>query len=803
MKLKSIYVKAYGKLRDYSYEFKDGANVFCEPNGYGKSTISSFIKAMFYGVGRSRVNEKEYSEATHYRPSCNEFGGNLILEHEGDEYRIERNFVNDNATVYKNNELIQLDDVGAYFFGVNKESFERTLYMLSSDVACTSEIKFKLGGSSVAADNYDWAISTITDKIKSYKRDRGGSGSIDCLKRKESELILSIDDERKSHADLEEDKNRQIELHLEIEKLIVEEKKANELRLLEEKRRNYERMQEEAIALKSDLDEMLSAYPNGLPEKEKAEEMEAALARAERLTAQAAECRRSVDLTRYENLFRKGVPTDEQLNDIEKCLSEKIELERAVYNPSIRPEISAKFKGKEPNEEALKLLEKKANDYAQNEEKMKDKMEQPKKKPVLPFVLLAISILAFIGGAASVFFNKIVGIVLFTAGAVVLALSIAFLFLGKKESTVIDPLSVENERLGAEIKAFLSIYGYFSGNLSADLSLFSRDLEEYKKGVVEEAEAERWAAQNKARVAELNETLYPFFSEFGYVEYSMQNLYAIKTALGAYLNALEGKRANDERAKNLEEEADKLRAKDKAFKETYSITCDNKTLIKALDEIKRTRDNLVAAENKANAYKRENAVSDELILSLDYNEIEEKLNESRSKLLSLENEIKKKEASVARAQNAEALLEKTRDEIENAEKEYRILVKCREFLMRAEKNLRMKYVEPIKEKFGKYADELNFADAKKIEFTGDLVPVIADKAQRDIRSASKGEATLYALCYRLALIESVYGSIPFIVLDDPFVALDETNFKAVATALRRLSDHTQILYTTCHSSRMV
>ena len=42
MKLLSLHINAYGKFSDYEYSF-DNFNAFCEDNGYGKSTICSFI----------------------------------------------------------------------------------------------------------------------------------------------------------------------------------------------------------------------------------------------------------------------------------------------------------------------------------------------------------------------------------------------------------------------------------------------------------------------------------------------------------------------------------------------------------------------------------------------------------------------------------------------------------------------------------------------------------------------------------------------------------------------------------------
>ena len=49
MKLLHMHVDNFGGLHDYSYDFEDGLNVILEDNGWGKTTMAAFLKAMFYG----------------------------------------------------------------------------------------------------------------------------------------------------------------------------------------------------------------------------------------------------------------------------------------------------------------------------------------------------------------------------------------------------------------------------------------------------------------------------------------------------------------------------------------------------------------------------------------------------------------------------------------------------------------------------------------------------------------------------------------------------------------------------------
>jgi uncharacterized protein YhaN len=67
---------------------------------------------------------------------------------------------------------------------------------------------------------------------------------------------------------------------------------------------------------------------------------------------------------------------------------------------------------------------------------------------------------------------------------------------------------------------------------------------------------------------------------------------------------------------------------------------------------------------------------------------------------------------------------------------------------------------------------------------------------------SAGERSICALCFRLALLDNMYTlEQPFVVMDDPFVHLDETHLKRTAALLTELSKTRQILYFCCHESR--
>ena len=50
MKLKTIYIENFGKLKNFKLDLKPGLNIIYGSNESGKTTVMNFIKMMFYGT---------------------------------------------------------------------------------------------------------------------------------------------------------------------------------------------------------------------------------------------------------------------------------------------------------------------------------------------------------------------------------------------------------------------------------------------------------------------------------------------------------------------------------------------------------------------------------------------------------------------------------------------------------------------------------------------------------------------------------------------------------------------------------
>ena len=77
-------------------------------------------------------------------------------------------------------------------------------------------------------------------------------------------------------------------------------------------------------------------------------------------------------------------------------------------------------------------------------------------------------------------------------------------------------------------------------------------------------------------------------------------------------------------------------------------------------------------------------------------------------------------------------------------------------------------------------------------------------AARTVESFSRGTRDLYALALRLALLDSLYSDeSPVIMLDDPFISMDDKRIERGMALLADIARERQILYFTCSDGRKI
>ena len=94
MRLIDLHLDGFGKFHDLDLRFAEGMNILYGHNEAGKSTLHAFLQAMLYGLERRPGVGSAAKLHKKYRPwdAPERFGGTLRLAHEGQVYRIVRDF---------------------------------------------------------------------------------------------------------------------------------------------------------------------------------------------------------------------------------------------------------------------------------------------------------------------------------------------------------------------------------------------------------------------------------------------------------------------------------------------------------------------------------------------------------------------------------------------------------------------------------------------------------------------------------------------------------------------------------------
>ena len=162
MRIKSIYIGAFGALKDYTLDLDDGMQVIYGENEAGKTTVTEFIKAMFYGTGK-RAAGQIMSIREKYSPfDGTQACGRIVYERGGRDYCIERQFRKSDAT----DKVTITDmaagttepcapDIGRELFGIGVGAFERSVFIgntpdITADENSQGEINQRLSNAALA-----------------------------------------------------------------------------------------------------------------------------------------------------------------------------------------------------------------------------------------------------------------------------------------------------------------------------------------------------------------------------------------------------------------------------------------------------------------------------------------------------------------------------------------------------------------------------------------------------------------------------------------------------------------------------
>ena len=178
--------------------------------------------------------------------------------------------------------------------------------------------------------------------------------------------------------------------------------------------------------------------------------------------------------------------------------------------------------------------------------------------------------------------------------------------------------------------------------------------------------------------------------------------------------------------------------------------------------------------------------------------------ECRRRLLSAAQQADDLRDRIKESGDAAGQLQNLRKEIETLRLQYDTCVKTAAYLEQARTSFNSRYMNPFLRSFSQHYAMLTGESAENIKTDADFgITVMSEGLPRDPSLMSEGTRDLIGLCRRMAMIDAMYPSEkPFLVLDDPFSNLDDERVKGGMRFLHNASYEYQILYLTCHASRV-
>ncbi len=823
MKLIDCYIENFGKLSDFKLSFSDGINTIKKDNGYGKTTLTVFIKAMLFGLDDTKKMKLEQNDRKHYMPwQGGRCGGSLTFETKGKKYRIERTFMpkaaDDTFTVYdvKSGKVSYdfKENVGEELFGIDADGFERTVFLSEANLSGKNENKTvsaklsNLVGCDGDLGVMDEAVELLEKQRKIYHR-RGGAGEIGEIKAKRLDIERKINDLTRLKGVYAEEEEKLVGIISGLDKLYTKKKHlAKEARLADEARikRTYEKQYTEMKASVEGDERTLTAlkifFKNGLPTAEETE-------RAKEL---AAESKRI-----YSESEREGESEFRSLSDFFRCGIDESEFTRAK---ELSAAISEKRKEAEIIERTLSYADadvpRQTSKIDASEEYIQQlssiKKPQKAKKSCRISLPLGIIILA-LGVAAGILINPI-AYSLTALGAIILIFGIKNVTELKKARTDKKIYDAANE--------FIISEGFEAESDGKKLLDILREINSRERA----AEARRYEARlNRARLNELKEEIITaeqdaceFIAHFPRTDAATvtESVNEILRRRDIYLALSEREKAITQRKEEQFARAAKYRSEadeflnrfptvtDRPFDEINEKLIEYTALSRSVERMRATLD-AFAKEHGINPSAITPVGSEERAFSVDSTIIDTKISELERNKAITERQCK----IISEELECEDELTAERDELLTKELEYEkrlgIILKTQKYLGEAKDILTSKYLSKTKTAFDKYVNIISRESGEDFHMDTSFAVMKNERGTlRQTEAYSRGTRDLYALAARFALIDSLYeNESPFVILDDPFAYFDDAKLSRATAVLSAIAKDRQIIYLTCASARKI
>ena len=875
MKLIGLYIENFGGLHQYALDFSDGLTVIQEANGFGKTTLAEFIRAMFYGFPR-KAKTLDKSRRQKYTPwQGGKFGGNLTFQLDGKDYRIERTFGStpkgdhfqliDLSTNKKSDRFSE--EIGLEIFGLDADSFERSTYMPQLreklDLS-TDSIRAKLGDlveDTGDVGNFEKAITALKAKRSSYIPYRGNGGIVaDAASRISSlqgELDRTVAKEGELESCREELTTLEQNLQTNGDQLTAVRKEitaASEMTAVRAVQNQHEAMKARLEQVSRQLAELKLQYPGEIPEEA---ELESAAQTADRraiLLAQNVTGPEDEAALRFlkeqENRFMDGVPTASELENCRSMLETHQMLRAELKNTTLTQAEWDQYREGKTMQDAGALDEKHLERLAQNHRELDrvrnllDNLEAPaeeaapvaQKQSPMGAVLLAAGMAALVAGVVLMVLGQVV------PGGIVLGLGVIGLIGGifgtmktmmAKELARQRQAQAASDRQGAYTRKRTELEAQvreLESGLYRDLGRgdFVQAIEQLRLMRIRylDLQGKLTRIQEKqkdltVKIQEIEKKIGDFLGKYcDSVE--PEQFYNLLTELQRtaedYLRAQAAVESWKTRKSRWEGELASCNEALEGFFRKHQLSGEG-DLRNQLQKIRDDIRSVLALSKQSAALARElenfrqehsPALENPLPeLTSDPEMLKARENALLAEASGLTREILRKRQLAQELRNQLDRIPELQDQLDTClarKKEGQVtadlLDETMEFLQMAKDSLSSNYLGPIQGRFREYLAAMTQAEEKML-ITGDLEIQLERQGQaRELGYFSAGQVDAVMLCMRFALVDALFTEEkPFVILDDPFVNLDDAHTAQALELLRNLAKERQILYLVCNSSR--
>ena len=801
MKFIECYVENFGKLQDFRFKFDEGLTTIHADNGYGKTTLTAFIKCMLYGMEDTKRQDLAENDRKHYMPwQGGRCGGTLTIEEGGRVYRIERSFATkgaeDSFALYDlgagrpSNDYSSI--IGEEILGIDRDGFERTLFLSERRLSGKNDnksISAKLSdlvGCDGDIGGVDSALKRLEEKRKYYKK-TGGRGLIDEITAKISVCsseITNLERARESAKGLES--------------LIAEQK--CEIRGIEERKATLEAERDAmktkhaklAIAeqyndliekLKSErarLDELRLAFGGVVPTPTEIDNALYKLRDAEALEAKAMAAGENPELARFEARF--AGKTD--LSEMERtaALTDDIaELEaRRTQMTGTGGEPSELFKKRIPERGELIFVKKALRGSA------------------LPLFLTAI-----VAAALSVLFylyEPIMAIIPAALGVAVMIVTLALTAGRRRRATdILRSITDEPLRSGVALRVYVD-------RLLSELEAESTRARARIDADAAREELSRAISEKQGAIISLLERLgAPTYEPYAEIIRQRDDF---RRYYGASLGDRESERQRAiTDAQRYRREVSEFLSRfaelgDSPFERLKEMLREYNYLLTTTGERARECAQLkekYGVDTESGSFNQEKLTATEIELRDCESTLEARKRECSALEIRLATEAEKYER-IHELRARAAALEEQKAEAEDA---LDTVQKTKSMLLSAMEAMTSKYLGKTREGFEKYRSLIQGESRRDFLLDTSFTLSVGDVGGTHPEEAySRGTRDIYALATRLALSDALYtGELPPIILDDPFTALDDRALSEALDLIEKIAKTRQVIYLTCHESR--